>query len=104
MRDTDDIDANPSANPRFEDVLARAVSRRRVLQGGLLAAGAALLGPAADRLAGRQARAATGLFSFTGVPLSRADKVIVPEGYTAEVVYAWGDPISDGPAFKADAT
>jgi secreted PhoX family phosphatase len=27
----------------------------------------------------------------------------VPAGYTADVLYAWGDPISDGPAFRRDA-
>ena len=25
-------------------------------------------------------------------------------GYTAEVLIAWGDPVSDGPAFKPDAS
>ncbi len=33
-----------------------------------------------------------------------ADTVVVPPGYTAEVLYAWGDPISDGPAFRPDAS
>lgn len=36
--------------------------------------------------------------------MSTADAVTVPEGYSAEVLYAWGDPISDGPGFKADAS
>jgi secreted PhoX family phosphatase len=30
--------------------------------------------------------------------------VVVPPGYVAEVLYAWGDPIGDGPAFKPDAS
>ncbi len=29
---------------------------------------------------------------------------MVPEGYTARVLIAWGDPVSDGPAFKPDAS
>jgi secreted PhoX family phosphatase len=33
-----------------------------------------------------------------------ADTVVVPAGYTAEVLYAWGDPISAGPGFKPDAS
>ena len=30
--------------------------------------------------------------------------VLVPPGYTAKVLIAWGEPISDGPAFKPDAS
>jgi secreted PhoX family phosphatase len=29
--------------------------------------------------------------------------VRVPDGYSVQLLYAWGDPISDGPAFRADA-
>jgi secreted PhoX family phosphatase len=104
MRDADDAVSNPASNPTFDEILARAVSRRRVLQGGLVAAGAALFGPAAGLVAGRRAHAATTLFSFTGVPVSRADAVTVPDGYVAEVLYAWGDPVSEGAPFKADST
>ena len=48
--------------------------------------------------------AAGALFGFHGVPVSKEDEVVVPPGYTAEVLFAWGDPVSDGPAFKADAS
>ena len=30
--------------------------------------------------------------------------VVVPEGYTSRLFFAWGDPISDGPSFKPDAS
>jgi secreted PhoX family phosphatase len=30
--------------------------------------------------------------------------VTVHEGYESCVLYAWGDPISNGPAFKQDAS
>ena len=30
--------------------------------------------------------------------------MVVPSGYTAQVFFAWGDPISDGPVFKPDAS
>lgn len=40
---------------------------------------------------------------FTPIDISSEDAVRVPAGYTAQVVFAWGDPVSDGPAFRADA-
>ena len=44
------------------------------------------------------------MLGFTSVPVSTADTVVVPPGYAADVLYAWGDPISDGPAFRPDAS
>ena len=41
---------------------------------------------------------------FTAIPVSSADAVVVPPGYTARVLIAWGDPVSDGPAFAPDAS
>ena len=102
MRQADDALSNPSSNPSFEAVLAARYSRRQVLAGGLVAAGAALLGTGGLRPG--PARAASGLLGFPGVPVSTADAVVVPPGYSADVLYAWGDPIGDGPAFRPDAT
>jgi secreted PhoX family phosphatase len=44
---------------------------------------------------------------FSAVPLTTADVVIVPTGYSAKVLYAWGDPTGipgAQPAFKHDAS
>ena len=81
--------------PTFSDVLQARLSRRSLLTGGLSAAGLGWLGPAAW---------ASRPLGFTGVPVSTADTLVVPPGYVAEILYAWGDPISDGPAFKPDAS
>jgi hypothetical protein len=102
MREPDDALSNHSENPTFESVLVTRYSRRQLLTGGLVAAGAALLGRGG--LGPPTARAAEGLLGFRGVPVSRADTVVVPPGYTAEVLYAWGDPIADGPEFRPDAS
>jgi hypothetical protein len=84
------------AMPTFHDVLRARLSRRSLLTGGLAAAGLVWLGPVASAKSPR--------VGFTGVPVSSADTLVVPRGYVAEVLYAWGDPISDGPAFKPDAS
>jgi uncharacterized protein len=100
--DPENRGVNPSGNPALSDLLPERRSRRQILQGGLAAAAVTFFGSARPREAlGQSGRP---LFTFTGVPTSRADAVTVPPGYTAEVVYAWGDPISEGPAFKQDAS
>jgi hypothetical protein len=102
MKERDDAPvSNPTPNRSFQEVLAQRLSRRDVLAGGLATAAMTLMSGGAPP---RPARAATPLFGFEGVPVSRQDRVVVPSGYTAEALYAWGDPISDGPAFKPDAS
>jgi secreted PhoX family phosphatase len=96
---------NPSGNPSFFDVLSRRMSRRAVLAGaaGLAAAGV-LPGFLSGCASGGLRR--EGALGFDGVPVSRADSVIVPPGYGASVLYRWGDPVghaSGSPAFRTDA-
>jgi secreted PhoX family phosphatase len=101
MSQPDDALSNLSSSPMLEDVLAVRYSRRQLLTGGLVAAGAAWL---SGGLRPRVARAGGDLLGFRGVPVSKADTVIVPPGYAADVLYAWGDPIGHGPEFHPDAS
>ena len=78
--DLDDLGVNPSANATFLTILAARLSRREVLQGGLAAAAVALLGRPVPA-------PADSLLGFTSVPVSTADTVVVPPGYTADVLY-----------------
>mgnify|MGYP001316387907 FL=1 len=103
----------PVRNPAspFHDVLARALSRRDLLRGaglGLAGLAAASLLPGCATSPDPAARATTpaagGKLGFRPVPVSTADTVVVPTGYGARVLYAWGDPVSDGPGFLQDAT
>ncbi|HXV92011.1 MAG TPA: alkaline phosphatase PhoX, partial [Pseudonocardia sp.] len=106
----DDGISNPSDNGHFSDVLAAAVRRRTILIGGVAAAAATFLSGGVGGALAHAAppvppgRGRAPLLGFTGIPVSSADTVIVPEGYTARVLIAWGDPISDGPAFEQDAS
>lgn len=80
--------------------------RRRLLSAAVLTATGGVLGaglplPALASSAGRAAGSLTG---FVGVPVSTADEVRVPAAYSVEVLYAWGDPVSEGPQARADAS
>jgi secreted PhoX family phosphatase len=92
-----DDDCNPSSNPSLQDLLDVAVSRRRLLQGALGTAALGFLSPKA-----LLAQSAS-LLAFESVAVSQEDAVRIPDGYTAEVLYAWGDPISDGPKWDPNA-
>jgi len=105
-----ELDSNPSGNPALSDVLDARLSRRGLLKGGSALAAAGLFGGAFATLA--EAAAApfakqAPVLGFKPVGFSTADKVIVPDGYVAEVLYAWGDPVGIKgklPAFKHDAS
>jgi secreted PhoX family phosphatase len=114
--------SNQSQNEHFQDVLDARLSRRGFLTGGFATAAAVSVGgveallkavPASaqeteeaddteTRIEGRGGRRSA--LGFESVPVSLADEVVVPKGYTAEVLIAWGDPVSSGPAFKQDAS
>jgi len=99
--------SNHSGNPSIHDVSDP--GRRIVLRGGFSAAASALFAPlAAVSLPGCASPAGgSPLLGFTSVPVSTADAVAVPDGYVAEVIAAWGEPVGLAhamPPFKPDAS
>jgi uncharacterized protein len=106
MKD-DDIVSNNSNNQSFQEVIDARMSRRSFLGSGLAAAAALPFGGVSALLKAVPASAniiAGPLVRFQGIPVSTADTVVVPAGYTAEVLIAWGDPVSKGPEFMQDAS
>jgi secreted PhoX family phosphatase len=104
-------DSNRSSNPSIHDVSHP--SRRTVLRGSLGALASNFFAPlsavgGAAALAGCATTGGTdGLLGFKSVPLSTADIVTVPEGYSVQVIAPWGDPVGlsgENHAFKEDAT
>lgn len=111
--------ANTSENETFENVVARAFARRDLMRSVLVlsaAAGISGLGAKAAtvdspvRAGGTAAAADAGTreggsgssaeLGFMPIAPSRADKVVVPDGYTHEVILKWGDPLFSGaPSF-----
>ena len=124
--DHDDIPANQSANPTLQQIIDRTVSRRALLKSGLGIATLPFFGALAACGSGDDAAtlaAAPAPVSLTApspvteqikslaeafapVPTSTADAVLVPDGYVAEVLYRWGDPLKSTAAFgwRGDAS
>ncbi len=117
MIDTDDIGYNTTDNPSFSSIIDKRLSRRHLLRGGVASAGVAMLGSLSLAACGGSDDAdatpeptptptPTGpKLSFNPVAHSLADAVVVPAGYTANVLLRLGDPIAPGvPAYKNDGT
>lgn len=98
-------DSNRCPNPSIHDISSPA--RRTVLRGGLGAAVTGLLAPLAGCGSMPGTPTAAGpLLGFAGIAASRADRVMVPTGYIAEVLAPWGEPVGvpgNMPAFRDDA-
>ena len=99
-------DSNRCANPSIHEVSQP--DRRTVLRGGLGALAGALLAPLTDLANAAQVvnQPALPLLGFQGIAPSSADAVVVPDGYTAQVIARWGDPVGipgAAPAFLPNA-
>jgi uncharacterized protein len=101
-------DSNRSSNSSIHQISHP--SRRTLLQGGAGAAALSLLAPLGALSLPGCAAGPGGrgpLLGFKSVPVSTADTVVVPEGYVADVIAAWGEPVGlsgEMPAFKEDAS
>src|SRR5262245_49282161 len=107
MRNKHEETSKESNNQTYEEIVHNRKSRRVFLRSGLATAAALSLGVVSALLKAVPASAkpiAGPLVRFQGIPVSTADTVVVPPGYTAEVLIAWGDPVSNGPEFKQDAS
>jgi secreted PhoX family phosphatase len=98
--DDGDIVANDSGNPTLGAIAGRRLSRREALAGGLAATAAAMT----PGLALAQPKSSGGL-GFTAVAKHRLNRVTVPEGYRADILYSLGDPLAaDVPAYRGDGS
>jgi hypothetical protein len=103
-------DSNPSSNPTIHELSDPA--RRTILRGSLGVAAAALYGPLVAGCAGAAPQREAGKpiepsIGFEGIPVDASDKLVVPEGYIASVIAAWGEPIGvpgNMPAWKGDGS
>lgn len=85
------------ADKTFDKVLEASVCRRHFLRGSAAtAAASAALATSGIFLTGNEAQGATAALTFTSIGESKADKVVVPTGYEANVLIRWGDPLVPG--------
>ncbi|MFO0010200.1 MAG: PhoX family protein [Betaproteobacteria bacterium] len=122
----DDIETNHSSNPHFNDLINQRsadLKRRGLLKSGLGFASLSFIG-AASALTGcggssdGVATPGTGTIpqppavpvrptalNFAAVAKTSADAVVVPQGFTARVLYRVGDPLAASvPAYRNDGT
>ncbi|GAB2780389.1 PhoX family phosphatase [Halomonas shantousis] len=98
---------NGSGNEPFSSVLDKYVSRRHIMQGGLgLAALTVLGGFGLSGCSDNDKDGGSGnvgdtpektplALAFEAVRGSRTDAIVVPEGYTAQVLVPWGTPLNN---------
>jgi secreted PhoX family phosphatase len=103
FHDSDDLRRNPTAVPHFRVIAAEALSRRAVLGAGMLTPLALMAGRAfagVPTAAGTAKPAAPAPFTFTELPHGIDANLHVPDGYAAQVLLQWGDPVfTDAPDF-----
>ena len=94
---SEDVGRNPSDNPTIGDIIAARLSRRDILKGALGAAAiAASVSPLAIAVADRANAANTSRTPFREVSAGVDEKHHVAEGYDADVLIRWGDPVLPG--------
>lgn len=103
MSSSDDLDLtfddfDEAVNPRpqdteFDQIVESAISRRGFLGGTLAFGSFALLGGTSLT---SEAQAANDRFAFAAIAANSDDLITVPEGYKADVLVRWGDPLWSG--------
>jgi len=105
----DDIPTNPSPTATIGDVINARFGRRDVLRGAMggvlggvlgVSAGTALFSSAAILAPGPAAARPAGRYLFEELTSGNDETHHIAEGYTADVLLRWGDPITaDAPEF-----
>lgn len=93
---------NDSPNDSIQEVLARRISRREMLRNSLVGAPALVLttsavaGSISSALANNAPANGHSALTFAPISLTKEDDIILPEGYSYQVLVRWGDAIIPG--------
>ncbi|GGA87443.1 dTDP-glucose 4,6-dehydratase [Brucella endophytica] len=102
LEEADSAPRNPTDNPTMGEIITKRFSRRGFLQGSLAVSAIAMTVSPLALMAADDAKAAGNgsAFSFKEVEAGVDAKHHVAEGYDADVLLRWGDPLfPDAPAF-----
>jgi secreted PhoX family phosphatase len=94
----DEVPSNASANPTFTEVATARLGRRGMMMGGLATALTGFIGAGARPAAAQGAAPAA--IGFKPVPVNATDAVVVPEGYSVQVIIPHGTPLNGQPATR----
>lgn len=97
---------NQSGNEPFSSVMERRLSRRSVMRGGLNVAALSMFAGFGLGIAGCSSdddndtdtggeTPTTITLGFESIPGSKTDAIVVPSGYSAQVLIPWGTPLND---------
>ncbi len=105
FEEAEDTGTNDSANPTMGDMIAERLSRRDIMRGGLaVAVMSATVIPTAIEQAKAQTASTTPSFNFKEIAAGSDEKHYVAEGYDADILIRWGDPVLKGaPEFDVQA-
>ena len=93
----DDIPLSPQTDSTIGAVIARRYSRRDMLKGSLgVTAATALFGTAALTAASGPARVVSAGFVFRELAAGVDETHHIADGYEADILIRWGDPLVEG--------
>jgi hypothetical protein len=97
----DNVPLSPAVGDTIGDFILKRYDRRELMRGALgVAAATALFGPALLARRAARAEAPPDRFRFEEVAAGVDDTHHVAEGYSADILLRWGDPLfPDAPAF-----
>jgi uncharacterized protein len=105
FEEAENAGTNDSANPTMGDIIAARMSRRDIIRGALATTAVAAVLPAAiGDPASAQAANTTPSFNFKEIAAGSDERHYVADGYDADVLIRWGDPVLKGaPEFDVQA-
>lgn len=96
----DDIGSNPTRNTPFTEILAARLSRRAALKGLMATTALVAGGGLACRIGSAAATSPATTLTFSELSHGVDEDMHVAEGYDAQVLIRWGDPLfADAPEF-----